>query len=346
MTQVDFGLFDWIDRGATSLNQLYEDRLRLLEAAEAAGFFCYHLAEHHATPLGMAPSPALFLTAAAQRTRRIRLGPLVYLLPLYNPLRLIGEVCMLDQMSGGRLELGVGRGVTPYELKYYGIDPADTRGIFNEALAILLAGLTNPRLTFEGAHYRYHDVPMELRPFQLPYPPLWYPTHNPESVQYAARNGYNYVGLGPALAVREHVDAYRRTWELHRHDDGRLNHHVTAPKLGVLRQVVVAATDDEAFAAAHAAHGDWFRSITKLWHDHDDHSVDGLFAWEAAVQNQTVILGSPSRIREQVGRLVEESGCNYVIGSFAWGTLSHQQALRSLQLFASEVMPAFSSGAR
>ena len=73
--------------------------------------------------LGMAPSPALFLTAAAQRTRRIRLGPLVYLLPLYNPLRLIGEVCMLDQMSGGRLELGVGRGVTPYELKYYGVDP-------------------------------------------------------------------------------------------------------------------------------------------------------------------------------------------------------------------------------
>src|ERR1700712_1042308 len=173
MTQVDFGLFDWIDRGATSLNQLYEDRLRLLEAAEAAGFFCYHLAEHHATPLGMAPSPALFLTAAAQRTRRIRLGPLVYLLPLYNPLRLIGEVCMLDQMSGGRVELGVGRGVTPYELKYYGIDPADTRGMFDEALGILLAGLTTPRLAFGGAISRYHDVPMDRRLFQVPYPPLW-----------------------------------------------------------------------------------------------------------------------------------------------------------------------------
>ena len=85
MTQVEFGLFDWIDRGAAPLHQLYEDRLQLLEAADAAGFFCYHLAEHHATPLGMAPSPALFLAAAAQRTHRIRLGPLVYLLPLYNP---------------------------------------------------------------------------------------------------------------------------------------------------------------------------------------------------------------------------------------------------------------------
>ena len=69
MTEVDFGLFDWIDRTTTPLHQLYEERLQLLEAADTAGFFCYHLAEHHATPLGMAPSPALFLAAAAQRTR-------------------------------------------------------------------------------------------------------------------------------------------------------------------------------------------------------------------------------------------------------------------------------------
>src|SRR5215469_15626261 len=101
MTDVAFGVFDWIDRAAEPLRQLYEERLQLLELADSAGFFCYHLAEHHATPLGMAPSPALFLSAAAQRTRRIRLGPLVYLLPLYNPLRLIEEVSMLDQLSGG-----------------------------------------------------------------------------------------------------------------------------------------------------------------------------------------------------------------------------------------------------
>ncbi len=143
MTQVDFGLFDWIDRGKAPLHQLYEERLQFLEAADALGFFCYHLAEHHATPLGMAPSPALFLAAAAQRTKRIRLGPLVYLLPLYNPLRLVEEVCMLDQLSGGRLELGVGRGVSPYELAYFGVDADGTRPIFDEALAVLIAGLTN-----------------------------------------------------------------------------------------------------------------------------------------------------------------------------------------------------------
>src|SRR6201987_3280004 len=155
MTQIEFGLFDWIDRSAAPLHQLYKERLQLLAAADEAGFFCYPLAEPHATPLGMAPSPALFLTAATQRTRRIRLGPLVYLLPLYDPLRLIEEVAMLDQLSGGRLELGVGRGVSPYELRNFGVDPENSRAMFDEALAVLLAGLTQERLNFAGRHYNY-----------------------------------------------------------------------------------------------------------------------------------------------------------------------------------------------
>src|SRR3989454_11150317 len=127
MPPITFGLFDWIDRRAAPLSEIYEERLTLLEAADAAGFFCYHLAEHHATPLGMAPSPSVFLAAAAQRTRRIRLGPLVFLLPLYSPLRLLGEICMLDHLSGGRLELGVGRGGSPYEVGDHGFDPARPR---------------------------------------------------------------------------------------------------------------------------------------------------------------------------------------------------------------------------
>ena len=116
MEPVQFGLFDWIDRRAAPLAQIYEDRLQLIEAADEAGFFCYHLAEHHQTPLGMAPSPGLFLAAAAQRTRRIHLGPLVYLLPLYSPLRLLEEICMLDHLSRARLDLAVRHRVSPYEL--------------------------------------------------------------------------------------------------------------------------------------------------------------------------------------------------------------------------------------
>ncbi|HEY7365789.1 MAG TPA: LLM class flavin-dependent oxidoreductase [Methylomirabilota bacterium] len=345
MTQVAFGLFDWIDRSTTPLHQLYEERLRLLEMADTAGFYCYHLAEHHATPLGMAPSPALFLTAAAQRTRRIRLGPLVYPLPLYHPLRLIEEICMLDHLSGGRLELGVGRGVSPYEVGHFGVAPADTRAIFDEALAVVVAGLTHDRLTFAGRHYAYRDVPMELRPLQRPYPPLWYPTSNPDSVPYAARHGYNFVGVGPAGPVGQQVQTYWLTWKAHRNDPARLNGHVAEPKVAIMRQVVVADTDDEALATARSAHRTWFRSITKLWHEHADHHPDRLFGWDTAVQHETILFGAPGRVRAQMARLLEATGCNYVICAFAWGTLSPAQASRSLRLFVDEVMPAFSENA-
>ena len=342
MADVSFGLFDWIDRGETSLQQLYEERLTLLAEAEAAGFYAYHLAEHHATPLGMASSPGLFLAAAAQRTSRIRLGPLVYILPLYNPLRLIEEICMLDHLSGGRLELGVGRGISPYELGHFGVDDAESRSIFEEALAVIVAGLTQDRLTFEGRHFRYDDVPMELHPLQRPYPPLWYPAQSPESVEYIARHGFNFVRLGPAALARQPVAKYWQTWTTHREDPGRLNAHVESPRVGIVRQVVVADTDEEAVAITQAAYNAWNRSILKLWHDHDDHSRDVQFGWDMAAQHETVLFGTPERVREQLGRLIEVSGCNYVLCVFAWGTIPHEKALRSLRLFADEVMPALS----
>src|SRR6201987_3892536 len=117
---MEFGVFDHLDRYDVPLHEYYEARLALIELYDAAGFYAYHLAEHHATPLGMAPSPSVFLAAVAQRTKRLRFGPLVYTLSLHHPLRIVEEICMLDQMSGGRLEVGVGRGISPYEVAYYG----------------------------------------------------------------------------------------------------------------------------------------------------------------------------------------------------------------------------------
>ena len=141
--KVEFGVFDHVDRGETSLAALYESRLTLASAYDAAGFRTYHVAEHHATSLGMAPSPGVYLAAVAQRTRRLRFGPLVYILPLYTPLRLIEEICMLDQMSGGRLDIGFGRGSSPIEVSLYGVNAADAQRIYMEALEVVLAGLTS-----------------------------------------------------------------------------------------------------------------------------------------------------------------------------------------------------------
>ncbi len=112
-----FGVFDHLDDANIPQEQLFDNRLRLVEAYDRAGFHAYHVAEHHATPLGVAPSPGVWLAAIAQRTKRLRFGPLVYLLPLYHPLKLLEEICMLDPMSSGRLLIGVGRGISPIELR-------------------------------------------------------------------------------------------------------------------------------------------------------------------------------------------------------------------------------------
>ncbi|PYN96155.1 MAG: LLM class flavin-dependent oxidoreductase [Candidatus Rokuibacteriota bacterium] len=342
MASVAFGLFDWVDRGEASLAQLYEERLSLVEAADAAGFVGYHLAEHHATPLGMTPSPSVFLAAVAQRTRRIRLGPLVYLLPLYSPLRLIGEICMLDQLSGGRLEVGVGRGVSPYEVGYHGLDPARTRAMFHEALAVIVAGMTSERLTHKGQFYRYDSVPMELEPFQKPYPPLWYATSNLESVEWAASQGMNLAGLGPAETYRKFVDAYRAAWPRHRHDAGRLNAHVATPRIAINRQVVMAETDAEAEEIVRAGHPRWAESFLKLWTEHGDTTYQQRVNLDAALSSETILCGSPARVRGQVARLIETTGVDYVICAFAWGNLTFDQSFRSLRLFTDEVMPSFS----
>src|ERR1700742_2993436 len=149
------GIFDHIDDAGVPLAQLYSDRLAIAEAYDRAGFYGYHVAEHHTTPLGAAASPALIFAALCQRTKNLRFGPLVYLLPFYHPLRLIEEVCMLDQMSGGRFELGVGRGVSMYEAAAYGLDHTKTQKQYHEAYQVLLKGLGSDELSFAGDYYKF-----------------------------------------------------------------------------------------------------------------------------------------------------------------------------------------------
>ncbi|NQV57648.1 MAG: LLM class flavin-dependent oxidoreductase [Rhodospirillales bacterium] len=181
---MQFGIFDHLDKRDEPLGQFYDDRLKFISAVEAAGFYSYHIAEHHMTPLGMTPSPNVFMAAMARETTRIRMGPLIYMMPLYHPLRLIEEICMVDQLSNGRLDIGVGRGISPYEVAYFGVEPEETREMSEEYLDILLKGLTTNNLNHQGKYHQFTDVPMELEPLQKPYPPLWYGAGNEHGAKF------------------------------------------------------------------------------------------------------------------------------------------------------------------
>src|SRR5256885_6469601 len=164
---MQFGIFDQNDHGPYPLAEQYENRVQLVEFYDRAGFRTYHMSEHHATPLNLTPSPSVFLAAAAQRTRRLRLGALVYILSAHHPLRLAEEICMLDHLSGGRLEVGIGRGASPHELHYFGVDPDAAQAMYVEAYQIIMQALTQDKVDFTGKHYRFDNVPIALKPAQL-----------------------------------------------------------------------------------------------------------------------------------------------------------------------------------
>src|ERR1700733_5118002 len=199
------GIFDHIEDGERPLAQLFDERLKLIAAAEAAGIYSLQLAEHHQTPLNMVPVPGVFLGAVARATTKMRIGTLVYLLPLYSPLRLIEEICMLDHLSHGRLDVGVGRGVSPFELKYHKVEHDDSREIFIDAFNCVSAGLATDTLNYKGKYFTYENVPMALRPLQQPYPPFWYGSSNDIGSTWAGEHGMHFVTLGPMATAKANI---------------------------------------------------------------------------------------------------------------------------------------------
>lgn len=379
---LEFGIFDHIEHlPGVPLDQLYRERLLQMEALDQAGFFAYHLAEHHTPAVhSMAPSQNVFLAAASQRTRRLRFGPGVYVIPLHHPLRLIEEVCMLDNLSDGRLEIGVGRGGV-LEAYFWGqeSDEEGNQARYDEHLAILIEGLSHESLTYKGRFWDFDDVPMRLRPKQQPHPPLWY-MRNPET---AAKGGMNCIVVGSIDTLEANVLRYRRLWD-HYQGEGSLTKQGAVPKIGLVVHVVVADTDEEAVAAARPAWEAYRwnlsaprrleaerRRLTQFLNRADtgdarggqperhrapeerrdlDAALEALSEEERQRRNLRrrfpgeiaggVMAGSPASIREFMEEYAA-TGANYMVCSFQWGNLSHAQAMRSVELWATEIMPHY-----
>jgi alkanesulfonate monooxygenase SsuD/methylene tetrahydromethanopterin reductase-like flavin-dependent oxidoreductase (luciferase family) len=376
-----FGVFDHIEPiPGLRLDRIYRERLLQVEHLDAAGFYAYHLAEHHTPAIhSLAPSQNVFLAAVAQRTARLRFGPCVYVLPLHHPLRLIEEISMLDHLSSGRLEIGVGRGGV-MEAHFWGqeADPETNYARYLETLAILREGLSHDRLRHAGRFHHFDDLPMYLRPLQQPYPPLWY-MRNPVT---AAREGMHTILVGSLDGLPSAVARYRAAWNEHQ-GAGARTAQGDEPMIGLVVHLVVAETDEEAIALAAPAWGKYRwnlaaprrleaerRGLTQFMQTKDgsfgfvgDRPV-GLPAREmrrdidAELERfdeqrrrphpnrlgGVALAGSPAAVREYMDEYVA-SGANYFVCSFQWGDLAHEHAMRSIDLFAAEVMPRYAMAA-
>ena len=370
---LQFGVFDHIEPiPGVPLDQIYRERLDQIERLEDAGFYSYHLAEHHTPAVhSLAPSQNVFLAAAAERTKTMRLGPCVYVLPLHHPVRLIEEICMLDNLSGGRIDIGVGRGGV-IEAYFWGQegDVEVNYARYLETLAVVKEGLANDSLTYQGEFYSFDDLPMRLRPIQDPHPPLWYM----RNVETSAVSGMHSIIVGNLDSFGANVERYFQLWGEHQ-GPGALNAQGEAPKIGLVNHLYLAKTDAEAAAIAQPAWEQYKwnlaaprrleaerRGLTQFMGSEANPRPSNLPDREAhAVSADTtrrtasagleehaarggsgfnVVAGSPDSIRHYMDEYLA-TGANYFVAGFQWGHLSHDETMRSIDLFVSQVMPHY-----
>lgn len=187
----------------------------------------------------------------AQRTQRLLFGPLVYVLPLHHPIRLLEEIAMVDNLSNGRFQIGIGRGTGGgQEFAMWGGNPAENDERFEETFKILLQGMTHDFLSFHGKHYQFRDLWMELKPKQTPHPPFWY-AGNPVN---AGAYGANFICFSPIAKLPEMMARYRSSWAKQREENDSALPHVEEPLYGGCVHLFVAETDVEALERARVAY--------------------------------------------------------------------------------------------
>ena len=263
MTAPTFGIFDHIeDIPGTPTHQLFKDRLDLIRMADEAGFAGFHLAEHHGSDLCMAPNQEVFIAAASQVTKNIRLGPMVKLLPLHHPVRIIEDMCVVDQLTEGRLDFGVGRGVAPIEHYWFGSNWPESKERFEDTLGIICdAFATGEISSANSTFYDFPTVPLSTKPLQDPIP-FWYPG----SPVTAGRHGMNLMWPGPI--DQRAYDLYVETWHKHKGDTMRLDGPNAEPRVGCTMLLAIAPTEHEALDIARRGMDGLLRRAHNV-HKHD-----------------------------------------------------------------------------
>jgi len=237
-------------------------------------------------------------------------------------------------MSGGRLDIGFGRGASPIELGYFGQDAKQAPAIYAEGVELVIKGLTQRTLSHKGEYFQFDNVPIEVWPLQKPHPPIWYGVHAPDAAERAARRGLHTINLDPTEETRACSERYRAVWRETRGE-------APLPKLGLGRFIVVADTDEAALALARRAYPTWHAAFTFLPRLHgvtQTHPRPADFDTLAA--RGQGFAGSPASMTKWLRAQLDETQTNYVVGQFAFGDLSPEECRRSVELFAKHVMPA------
>jgi alkanesulfonate monooxygenase SsuD/methylene tetrahydromethanopterin reductase-like flavin-dependent oxidoreductase (luciferase family) len=311
--------------------QVYQEGIEQMAAAEALGFHTVWLTEHHFSAYGGSPDPMLMAIAAAHRTTTVRIGIGVSVLPFHHPLQLAEQGAMVDVLSGGRLEFGVGRGSQRYEYERLGVSMDDKGARFEEALEIIRKAWVEEAFAYEGSYYRFPETTVYPRVLQRPHPPVWIASTTPPTLRYAVK--YRCPVMGSALLTLPRAKEYWALYQSLLAEDGQ---DPASAVFALSRRMYVAEDTRHVRQAAErcvAFHYTWAKQmgIAKSG-PHGDLSFDELF-------DSSYIFGTADECVAMLSELraigIQEVICNM---NFA-GVLESHQVLDSMQLFAAKVMP-------
>lgn len=321
--------------------------LDLLAESEALGFDSLWANEHHFDPYGgIIPSPPTLLAALSQRTQRVRLGTSIVVLPLHNPIEIAEQLAMVDLMSNGRVEFGIGRGFVEFDYDRLHVPREGSNERMREQLEVILKAWRGERFSHEGRFYTYKDVELWPKPEQRPHPPIWVScSRTPASFAWAGERGFNVltVAYHSVQNLIPNTRLYREAWDKAGHPKGKWNlathyHCVLAESKREAREIAGKAwrrymeatnhTFERLEAGATGPGADARRKLTQELSDTD-----------RMVEELRQIAGTPDECVTLLERAQDVLGFNQCDCTFFFGGVTYEQAQRSLRLFATEVMP-------
>ena len=341
---IKFGTFLLMQSpSARSSQEIYSRAIDIAQAAETLSFRNVWLAEHHFSTYGYLSRPAQLATFIAAKTTRLRVGTAVIVVPLHHPLVIAEEIATLDQLAGGRVDIGLGRGYQHYEFERLGLELDSARSRWEESVDVILKAFRGEPFTYEGKLFTIPETSVFPQPLQKPHPPIWVTAQSPESIEATVRRGFNVLTGGFGVPL-ERMGEFRRLFD-------RLVAEVKPARpleVGVQRAVYV--TDSAADARAAAEEARWNMRVTLSLRNHYERVERGrAIAVPAPTEPDTddlldryLVIGTPDTCIRQIKRIQELVGITHFNCSFWFGDLEHPRILRSMELFAREVMPAFS----
>ena len=325
---------------------LYAHWVEQIDAAEDLGFDSLWITEHHFRLFGgMSPNPQLLLATAAQRTRRMRLGSSVSLVPMHHPIRIAEDFAMLDLLSNGRVNFGAGRGMSANEYAVFGADWKTAQARLVEELEIIARAWTNEVLEWDGEHYHYHGFTVRPKPLQRPHPPIYVTAQkDPESFIMAGRRGFHLMTV-PWIFTNEiqrgKVESYLKSLR----EAGR---PVEDHEVFVMYPAYVGETDAEARSDAMDAWHRWRAfALAELGIDPSQGSVyeerNRHLSYDAMAAESRALFGGPETCLGQLQRIADVVKPTHVAFVFHFGGLRQDKILKSMERFARFVMPAIKS---